>query len=229
MKLGIVATDIRGSVGGTVFSRNLGGAYTRARVAPVNRNTPAQTLVRANFGANAKAWSGTLTDAQRSAWTFFAQANPLVNVLGSSIIVSGLAWLTKLNQRLSQVGEPTITDPPADTSVPALAATTGFTAASGTPGHLNITTAAQVVVAGAEYYVFATGPLSPGRTPPTSAFRFIGAYPAVAAAVAVDISDNWNAIFGSFITGNVIGVAVASINTASGAITPAQRYQTIAT
>jgi hypothetical protein len=218
VKLGIVATDVRNSVGGTVFSRNAGGAYTRARVAPINRNTPKQTAVRASFAANSKLWSGTMTADERAAWTLFAAANPSVNVLGASIILSGLAMANRLNQVLAQIGVPPILTPPSDLSVPTLATVTGGDAAPGGPVELD--TAAQAVVAGAKYYIFATGNLAPGRKPPTSAFRFMGAYAAVAAAVAVDFSGAWVASYGLPTLGSTIGILAATVNVESGAVTP---------
>lgn len=228
MKLGIVATDIRNSVGGTVFSRNNGGAYTRARVAPINRRTPKQTFVRNNFAINSKAWSATLTATQRSAWTFFAQHNPSVNVLGASIILSGLAMYNRLNQVLSQIGDPNISDPPADLSVQPLAPITGVTATSGGPT-MELVTTAQALVPQAEYLIFATGPLSAGRKPPTSAYRFMGSFPSVAAAVAVNFLTEWNAAFGALNTGNSIGVSAGTVNNLSGATTPPLIFNIIST
>jgi hypothetical protein len=228
MQLGIITTDVRGSVKGTVFSRNLGGSYMRGRVAPVNRNTPAQTLVRQNFAANAKLWSGSMTAAQRTAWTFFAQANPLVNVLGASIIVSGLAMAQKLNQVLSQIGGMPSLDPPADMSVPVLAAVTGADAQTTGPV-IEVQTNAQAVVAGAKYYVFATKPLAAGKKPAKSDYRFIGAFAAVAAATSFDFTSQYEALFGEFAIGQSIGVLVSTVNTTTGAVTPGLVFNILAT
>jgi hypothetical protein len=222
LTLGSMVTDARGSVGGVVYSRNKGGAYSRARVAPINRNTPAQTLVRANFGANSKGWSASLTAGERTAWTAFAAANPRVNILGASIILSGIAMYQSLNQVLSQIGQGNITDPPPDLSVPALAAVTGGTAASAAT--VSLTTNAQAVVADAAYYIFATRPLSPGSTPQTSDLRYVTTANAVAAATTVDISDEYVALFGTFNSGASIGLAVSTVNEVSGAVTPALRF-----
>jgi hypothetical protein len=219
INLGSMATDVRNSVGAVTFSRNKGGAYVRAKVSPVQPRTPAQTRVRANFAANSKLWSGTLTSAQQAAWTFFAASNPLINVFGNSIVVSGLAIMMKLNQILSQIGVAPITDPPSDLSVPALANVLDM-AASEDADTVTFDTAAQAVVAGAKYYIFATAPLAPGKKPGTSDYRFIGTYAAVAAAVSIDISTNWKAIFGDVPTGKTIGGLVATVNTATGAVTP---------
>ena len=47
IKTGPAVAVISGSVGGTVFSRNKGGAYMRNRSIPVNPQSAAQVVVRA--------------------------------------------------------------------------------------------------------------------------------------------------------------------------------------
>ena len=225
---GGLVSAARGSVGGMTVSRNKGGAYLRARVAPINVKSPAQTLVRANFAANSKAWSGTLTPAQRASWTAFAQANPQINTLGASIIISGLAMYNKLNQVLAQIGGTQLLAPPVDLSVPALAAITGAISASGA-GTVELQTDAQSVEAGAAYYVFATRPMAAGKTATTSDYRFVASVPAVAAAVVVDISAAYIALFGAIGEGASIGVQGGTVNTVSGAVTPALRFNIQAT
>lgn len=220
--------DARGAVGGQVFSRNKGGAYLRARIAPINRNTPQQTAVRANFGANAKGWGTLLTAAQRTAWTNFAAANPRVNILGASIILAGLAMFQSLNQVLAQILSTLITDPPPDLSVPIIATVTAASADSATPD-IKITTDAQATVADAAYYIFATKPLAPGKTPQTSDFRFIGNYAPTPAATHTSFAAAYQTLFGAWNVGASIGVQVATVNTASGALTPGLRFNVIST
>lgn len=226
--LSSMVSAARGSVGGTVFSRNKGGAYTRARTTPINRATPSQTAVRANFGANSKAWSADLTAAERLAWTNFAASNPLVNILGASIIVSGLAMFMKLNQILGVIFEPNITSPPPDLSVPAIATVLGASAVAATPS-IVVNTESQAVVAEAAYYIFATKPLAPGKTPQTSDYRYVQASSPTAAASTVDITTAYVAAFGPWIVGASIGVNVATVNTATGAVTPGQVFQIVST
>lgn len=222
VKYGASISDARGSVGGTVMSRNLAGAYTRARVAPVNRNTPKQSLVRQNFGANSKMWSGTLTGDQRSAWTLFAQANPVPNRLGDSIILSGLAMFLGLNQTLSQIGAAPILDAPADLSVTPLATVTGVTMSAS--GDMDVNTDAQALITGSKYLIQATGSLAAGRTPPSSAYRFMQASPAVVAATTVEFDAAWIATYGAAQVGGSVGVKVSTVNTSTGATTPAQVF-----
>jgi hypothetical protein len=218
--------QIRGSVGGTVASRNLGGAYMKARVAPVNRKTPAQTLARANFAANSKLWSGVMTAAQRAAWSFFAQANPLVNVLGASIIVSGLAMAQKLNQRLLQIGEPYILDPPADLSVPATPLPTGMVLTSAVPD-VYFDTAVQTTLGTVEYYVFMSRQLAAGKTAAATDMRFIGTVGPEDGTGDITVTSKYIAMFGTPIPGQSVGGVVSTINVASGAVTPGLRFNAI--
>jgi hypothetical protein len=226
LTLGSMVTDARGSVGGTVYSRNKGGAYARGRVVPINRATPKQTVVRNNFAANSKLWSGTLTATQRAAWTAFAAANPSVNVLGASIILSGIAMMMSLNQVLAQIGATLIDTPPANLNVPALATVTGATATAATP-LIELNTASQSVVSGAKYYIFATAPLAAGKTPTSSAYRFMGAYAASSAATVVAFTTAYSAAFGAWTAGASIGVLAATVNTASGAVTPGLTFNIV--
>jgi hypothetical protein len=226
--LGAMVTDARGSVGGSVFSRNTAGAYARARTKPINPNTPLQSQVRANFGVNSKAWSGTLTQAQNAAWTAFAQGNPQVNRLGASIVLSGLAMYNKLNQVLAQLGSAPELDPPADLSVIPLAPVLSL-AVDRTADTITLTTAAQAVTAGSKYYIFATPAVAGGKKPPASAYRFLEAHAATAAAVVIDITTAWQAAFGDWVVGQAIGVTVATVNVATGATTTPVVFNAVST
>lgn len=232
INFGAAVLDARGKLGGMVYSANKGGAYIRRKASPTGTTTAAQALVRANFGANAKMWSAAFTATQRSAWTFFAAANPVSNVFGNSIVLSGLAMAQRLNQVLNQVGGASESDPPADLSVPTMLAPETVTAGqtAGVMDVLKFATAAQVLVPGAAYYVFATGQLSAGKTPQKNDYRFIGSYVAIAAAIQVSILDNWLAIFGTTApVGNVVGILIATVNTTTGAVTPGLKFTAIIT
>lgn len=225
IQLGGLVTGIRNSIKGSTYSQNKGGAYVKGKPIPTNPRTPAQRLVRANFAANAKLWSGTLTAAQRAAWTFFAANNPYTNVFGEVKQLSGMAMMMSLNQVLAQVGVAPIEDAPADLSVPALATITFLSSPidAGTPAtDVTLNTDAQAVVAGARYYLFATPPLAGGRAAGVSDYRFIGILPAVAAAVQLTLDALYAVVFpGPAVTGQHIAVLAATVNMATGAVTPA--------
>jgi hypothetical protein len=88
IKLGSIVSDIRGVIGGTVFSRNAGGSYAKQRTVPTNPNSNAQQKVRSIMGSVYAAWAA-LSAAVRADWEVYARAVSLVNRLGDAINVSG--------------------------------------------------------------------------------------------------------------------------------------------
>lgn len=101
-----------GSVGGTVFSRNRYGAYTRFRAVPVTATSTAATNAKNYMTAASQAWRG-LTDAQRLQWSTWAAANPIIDNLGQQQILQGNSAYVSLNARLLRAGVAQISVPPA--------------------------------------------------------------------------------------------------------------------
>lgn len=69
--------EMRGSIGGVTFTKNAGGEVVRRRVIPVNRNTPAQQVIRQIFTASSQIWSN-LDAAKKDSW----ESPPLGNYTG---------------------------------------------------------------------------------------------------------------------------------------------------
>lgn len=213
-----VGGDIRGKIGSSVFSRNKGGAYVRTKVTPVNPRTAKQQQVRQNFGQNSKAWSGTLTDAQRAAWNAFAASNPVRDVFGNSIILTGLATFNRMNQVLLQTGAAVILDPPTDYSVPTQPVPNELIAV-GDSTSLNMEVPAGPVVAGSAYYVYATPNLAPGKNPNQNLYRYIGTYArTVSTAASINLTADYIAVFGDNTIGKKVFVDAGQVNTATGAV-----------
>lgn len=76
--LGFTYGELRGKIGGTVYSRNKSGAYARAKVTPVNPQTVIQQEARYRFG-NMSILFQSLSEAQKGCWQNFASThfNPL--------------------------------------------------------------------------------------------------------------------------------------------------------
>lgn len=217
---GQTVNDARGKLGGTVFSKNRYGAFTRRKVTPINRNTPAQSLVRTNFATLSKAWSGTLTADQRAAWVSYAQTYPRLDIFGASITLSGANMYISLNQRLLQAGAALITTPPATNIVTPIA----FDATSWEPETSGIATFQQTAAAAAvtlKFYVFGAKPLAPGRVAQQSDFRFVGVYAGVAGPYpnGISVGADYVAKFGAMPLGKNVAVLVSTIDTTSGLIT----------
>lgn len=104
IKLGAIASDIRGSIGGTVFSRNGGGAYAKQRVCPTNPNSTAQQVVRAICSAFWSAWAA-LSAAVRTDWGTYAANVTMVNRLGDAINVSGYNMYCRTRAVMIRVGK----------------------------------------------------------------------------------------------------------------------------
>ena len=85
-------TDIRGSQGGTTFSRNTFANYMRNKTSPVNPNTVAQQLVRNRLAAMSQSWGG-LTAAQRTAWIDGAPVWSNNNIFNQAINYTGFSLL----------------------------------------------------------------------------------------------------------------------------------------
>jgi hypothetical protein len=94
IKLGGIASDIRGSIGGVVYSRNGGGAYAKQRVKPTNPNTSGQQIARSIISSMFAAWS-LLTALVRTGWATYAKNVTLPNRLGDPINLSGYNMYTR--------------------------------------------------------------------------------------------------------------------------------------
>lgn len=90
-------TDASGSIGGLTASRNRGGPYLRARVVPVNPNTPFQQAIRGFVAGLTSRWGNILTPAEREAWDVYALNVPLPDTLGDPRNVGGMAMFIRSN------------------------------------------------------------------------------------------------------------------------------------
>lgn len=90
-------TQASGSIGGVTYAHNASGLYRRARAIPVNPNTGFQVQVRAAVTTLVTRWNDVLTAAQRNAWNAYAANVPVINNLGSSILISGQNWYIACN------------------------------------------------------------------------------------------------------------------------------------
>lgn len=77
-------SEIRGKVGGKVYSRNASGAFVRQYVKPINANTALQQGVRNNFSSLSSAYRD-LSDANRATYenmrTFYKTTDSVGNVV----------------------------------------------------------------------------------------------------------------------------------------------------
>lgn len=96
-----------GSVAGiTYFFNRYGSIIARNRTVPVDPGTAPQIAIRARMAAAMSAWQG-MTEAQRDAWTIFADGTPWVNSLGDDCRLAGVNMYLSIRLAALQI-DPTI-------------------------------------------------------------------------------------------------------------------------
>ena len=135
-----IVSEIRGKMGGTVFSRNKGGAYARQFVKPTNPNSPAQASNRGLFGSLMTSFRALSTPDQQT-WKDNAAAYPQQNKVGDTVYLTGAQLYAKMNMVLLNAGLTPITALPASpialttaSATQALADVNSWTQDSGDPG-----------------------------------------------------------------------------------------------
>ena len=113
VKLGALISDIRGSAGGIVFSKNTGGNYVRLWKQPSKTKTVLRVAQRATWTGIPQMWRN-LSSAIKADWITFAAlpAQELTNSMGEAYYASGYNWFVKCNSRLLAAGEATISAAP---------------------------------------------------------------------------------------------------------------------
>jgi len=219
LKFGMIVTDGRNKLGGHVLSKNRGGNYARTKVTPVNPQTTYQAAVRQAFTSFSQGWRG-LTAAQRLAWNSAVTNFQRTNIFGDLKSPSGFNLFQRLNNVLQSIGINSLSLPPLPSSVADIYAT-GVTATIGSPSlSLSLN---DDVPSGTSIKIFATPPLSPGKSFVKNQYRFIGAK-AFGAESPVDILSLYIAKFGSLgEIGQQIWIKSKAVNENTGQVgTPAE-------
>ena len=180
--------------------------------------------VRANFTATAKAWSGTLTDAARAAFTQLAASLTRKDRFGQSLTLTGSQLYQSISRNLHTIGQPDLTTAPTSTSVSDLG---GLNLAevsdeASPPGGLGITlwpTNLQSV----DDYIIVTG-----AAPVRAGVSFVGKGKYRVLAVippgewdasplaAYDITTAYENKFGRLAAGQTIHLQINNVNAANG-------------
>lgn len=120
-----------GSIGGTTFSHNRFGAYTRKRAIPTDPNTDRQQAVKANFGYLSSIWNLILTEIQRQGWAEYGANVPRIDKLGQTHYLTGLQWFVGFNTLRLQDGGAVLYTAPTTFNRGELAGLTGFPPSGG--------------------------------------------------------------------------------------------------
>ena len=154
--------DVRGSIGGSVYSRNRSGAIIRNRTNPINPNTTAQSLVRVRFASKAAEFQ-VLDPAKQEGWATFAELVPSLNSLGESYTPTAKQRYIQSNLNLAAVGAAQVDSPTlGDTVAPSLDLSTVAPVATVTAGVLTaLDLVALINAEGATHIVVQATPPAP--------------------------------------------------------------------
>lgn len=161
-----ILAQISGSIAGATFSHNRGGSYARARAMVSNPATTRQSEVRTAMAALSQMWRDSLTPAQRDAWNAWGSSVQVVNRVGDTISLSGIAAYQRVNMfRVSTLGLGPELDPPDGTGGPVGVTIPAYESAAmvnNPPAGLSLTLSAAATAAFGlvAYY---SAPLSPGK------------------------------------------------------------------
>lgn len=125
VRFGGGVAEMRGSTAGTTYTRTKAGSIARQRVKPAQPNTSYQIDQRSIITELSQAWSQTLTQSQRDAWTEFGVSFPSTNKLGEAVILSGVQAFQRIGARMLAAGEAFLSDAPANQDVSELQTITG--------------------------------------------------------------------------------------------------------
>jgi len=187
-------SDIRGSIGGTTFSRNRNGAYARARTQPINPGTSKQTEIRERFGFLATQWS-ELTAAQRLSWDTLGSQIVRLNRLGQPYTLSGQQAYNSVNQVRGSFGELPTPTPPALSPYPQQPF--GLFTVDPSPADVVAFTWSSIPAANQLYLVYAAAPARPGINYfSDSAYKLLAGFSTDGDSGVFDVTDAWEAAFG---------------------------------
>lgn len=96
IKLGSNISDIRGKVGGNVFSKNRNGNYLKVKSNRKGTETKKWNAQKLQIGVNSQQWR-ELTDEERNAWMEQAQTFTVKNKVGDDVHLSGFNYFTSVN------------------------------------------------------------------------------------------------------------------------------------
>jgi hypothetical protein len=222
---GPMVAKASGSVGGTVFSHNRYGMYTRNRTTPVTSTTQDALAAKQRFATQSAAWS-SLTAAQRLAWKSFAETHPIIDRLGQSQILQPNAVYVQLNTRITQAGESAITAPPLERDPDGLLTLTQSCDIGA--GTFDLTYTATPLAADDMLRIFAAVVSHDGVEYVRNLLRLVG-FTAKAQASPFDHQSLVEAKFGTLVVGQIVHVEIDVLDTATGLVSQPFKAKTTVT
>lgn len=217
VKFGVVVSDMRNKLNGSVFARNKGGAYVRTKVTPLNPQTTAQVSARALLTQLSQNFR-SLTQEQITAWNNAIQQWGTTDIFGDVVNPTGLALYVRLNANILNAGGTAIVTPPSPIGADAITALS--LAGDVSSSTYTVTFAPASVPADHAMYLESTTMLSPGINNANSKFRSIAVLaPAAASPYAAYAAQTSK--FGPLVAGQKAFIRAKFINRLTGEVSQA--------
>lgn len=188
--------EVRGSIGGVVFSRNRYGGYMRNRIKPVNPQTVLQNQVRAAFDNAVQMWTDPASTFDRDGWKAYAQNVTKPNKLGEDVQMTPQNWFIGAAVLSAQAGRAYDGEPPTlfNTGMAPIIGDPALT----TGGDVSFTLPAGQEFAdqtGSRLMVWASRPQNGSRTNFSVPYKYVGALAGNAVPPTAFTGDNpWGTI-----------------------------------
>lgn len=108
----LLSIEARGRVAGLVYNTWHGISIVKAHSGPNQPNSAKQLLARARLTTITAQWRD-LTQANRDAWSVYADAHPESDWTGNPLRLTGQNWYVRCTLQLLRIGEAAIATPPA--------------------------------------------------------------------------------------------------------------------
>jgi hypothetical protein len=207
----------RNKLGDSVFSRNPSGNYIRARVKPTNPQTVLQQAWRANFSMLSKRWR-TLTADQIAGWNLTATQVTKHDTLGQAYHPTGIDLFISCNLNIIACSQPPISDPPANTIIPAGRVMTQLNEITYVDGGALIEVLIEDFAGEAENQLvgYITGGFSPGITFVPPFFYRTTQFPPESGETFIQFGIEGPPSWPGWADGNKLGLATRTINAFTG-------------
>jgi hypothetical protein len=221
-KLNSLLDDVSGKFGDNVFARNPSGLYLRKLVDPDQPNSERQMYVRDRFSVFASRWA-TITEEQRAGWNDLAGQITKTGKYGDLYNPTGHRLYIALNATRGEFALAALDDAPLaiEPTVPVadFAPTLNVTLA----GELEFKLGADATALASKLLVFATEPMSPGRSAiPDASFR-LTTTAATGDALNLNLGEAYESKFGVPAGGVKVGVKIIPVSDSGFQGTPQSR------
>ena len=211
---GAMVSQASGRIGGTIFSRNRGGAYVRNGSIPTTVTTRFAQQIKSVTAAQSQAWAG-LDAAEQEQWREWATQNPVINRLGQSRTLSGHQAFVQINGRLVYAGFSPLASPPVgDAPAPFFPGTVTFVDA---PLALTVAFTPTPAPAGIAVQCYAYLANSPGVSYVRNRLALVTTS-TVAAATPLNIAEDVEDRFGTPQVGQTLHIGLRALDTTSGLV-----------